>query len=197
MELPKALQNLIYSLSMLQGVGEKSATRMALNILNWNEGERDQFSDSLRNLKNLTNCKSCNILADSEQCSICANPKREQSETLCIVENINDVLAIERSEQYFGLYHILGGVLNPLIGIGPSELFLETLEERVQQLGIKNIILAINPSVEGDASCSYIKDILPSELNIERIGFGIPMGGSLEYVDSMTISKAFENRKNL
>ena len=113
-----------------------------------------------------------------------------------MVENISDLIAIEKSEGFGGMYHVLGGVLNPLMGIGPKQLKIEKLAERVNKYNVTNLILAINPSVEGDATCSYIKQLLQG-VHIERIGFGIPMGGSLEHLDPLTISKAMENRKQI
>lgn len=196
MQLPEALENLIQSFSRLPGIGEKSATRMALQMMQWNPGERGEFAASIQKIETLRNCKECNVLTDMDICSICSSEKRKSSGVLCIVESINDLIAIERSEQFFGTYYVLGGVLNPLLGIGPQEINLDRLEDHIKTLNTKNIILAVNPSVEGDATCSYIKELVPREVDVQRIGFGIPMGGSLEYVDSMTISKAFENRKS-
>jgi recombination protein RecR len=111
------------------------------------------------------------------------------------VENASDLLAIEKSGTFKGVYHILGGVLNPLLGVGPDELKMDQLKEKIIKKEIQEIILAINPSVEGDATCSYLKSILPQTLLVDRIGFGVPIGGSLEYLDPMTITKALENRK--
>jgi recombination protein RecR len=111
------------------------------------------------------------------------------------VENVSDLMAIERSGQFKGLYHILGGVLNPLLGVGPEQLRLDELEEKIKRREIAEIILAVNPSVEGDATCAYIRSLIDESVKVERIGFGVPIGGSLEYLDSMTISKALENRK--
>jgi recombination protein RecR len=116
---------------------------------------------------------------------------------ICVVENVTDCLAIERSGTFKGKFHILFGVLNPLLGVGPDEINLSKMFTRIEEEEIEEIILAINPSVEGDATCAYIKQVLPETMNIERIGFGIPMGGSLEFVDSLTISKALENRRHL
>ena len=116
---------------------------------------------------------------------------------MCIVESISDCMAIEKSGQYRGVYHILGGVLNPLLGVGPDELSIDHLMKRIADEEIREIILAINPSVEGDATCSYIRQLVGSTIAVERIGFGIPMGGSLEYLDAMTIGKAIENRKKM
>jgi recombination protein RecR len=137
------------------------------------------------------------MFADTDVCLICSNERRKESTTLCVVESITDCLAIERSGTFKGRFHILFGVLNPLLGIGPDELKLDQLQKRISEEGVKEVILAVNPSVEGDATCSYIKQILPESVLVERIGFGIPMGGSLEYVDALTISKAMENRRHL
>ncbi len=197
--LPEQLKKTIEFFSKLPGVGEKTATRQALILTHWDKEKILAFSDALRNLTQLQFCEECGMFArESENlCEICFHSERNQSKTVCVVENITDCMAIEKSGYYKGLFHVLGGVLNPLIGIGPDELRLDYLVERLHRLGIEEIILAINPSVEGDATCSYIKNILQGRIRVERIGFGIPMGGSLEYLDAMTISKALENRKIL
>lgn len=119
---------------------------------------------------------------------------RGETKVLCIVEGVTDLLAIEKSSQFKGRYHVLGGVLNPLLGIGPNELGINKLIDRIKRNEIEELVLAINPSVEGDATCSFIKELLPDGVKAERIGFGMPMGGSLEYLDTLTISKALENR---
>ncbi len=196
MELPQSLEQLIHSFSRLPGIGEKSATRMALQMVQWNSGERGEFSRAIQLIDQLRNCEVCQVISDLNKCQICSNEKRKGNSVVCVVENINDLIAIERSEQFYGTYFVLGGVLNPLLGIGPKELNLDRLESLITENQVKNLILAVNPSVEGDATCSYIKELVPNEVEVQRIGFGIPMGGALEYVDSMTISKAFENRKN-
>jgi recombination protein RecR len=136
------------------------------------------------------------MFSEGDICNICATDSRSSAKVLCVVENINDLMAIEKSNTFTGVYHILGGVLNPLSGIGPDQLKIDKLVERVKKLGVETVILAVNPSVEGDATCSYIKQLF-GDVNIERIGFGIPIGGSLEYLDPLTISKALENRKML
>ena len=193
-QLPEPLAVLKQSFSRFSGVGEKSALRMVLQVVEWTPLEVSQMVDSLHGLSRLGRCRQCCVYCDGEICSICASPQRGESQTLCVVENINDLLAIERSEHYHGRYHVLGGTLNPLRGVGPEQLELSSLVERAAK--VKNIILAINPSVEGDATCSYIKGELGSAVRVERIGMGLPMGGSLEYVDAMTISKALENRRD-
>ena len=137
------------------------------------------------------------MFSDEDQCSVCLDNSRGLDGTICVVESITDCMAIERSNQFKGKYHVLGGVLNPLMGIGPDELSIDKLVSRVKEDGITSLILAVNPSVEGDATCSYIKQVIPESVAADRIGFGIPMGGSLEYLDSMTITKALENRRKM
>jgi recombination protein RecR len=135
------------------------------------------------------------MFAEEKFCSICQDAHRQDQRMICVVENISDLMAIEKSGNFKGVYHILGGVLNPLLGVGPDELRMDELKSRIVEKGISEVILAINPSVEGDATCAYFKTLLPEETRIERIGFGVPIGGSLEYLDPMTITKALENRK--
>lgn len=197
MKLPEKIINVVDSFSKIPGIGEKTALRNVLQLTNWTKLELLKFSEVLGQLSEIKRCIHCNAYSDEDVCLICSNPKRNSSESLCVVESITDCMAIERSNQFSGVYHILGGVLNPLLGIGPSELGIDKLTKRVESLGIKSMILAISPSVEGDATCGYIKSVLPSVINIDRIGFGIPMGGNLDYLDSMTISKALENRKKI
>ncbi len=197
MELPEKIQKTVHMFSRLPGVGEKTAIRQTLHMTNWKKEELLHFSDALRALSEVKHCEKCGMFSDDKLCLICSNPRRNESTTLCIVESITDCLAIERSGTFKGRFHILFGVLNPLLGIGPEELRLDQLKTRILQEGIREVILAVNPSVEGDATCSYIKQLLPETVLVERIGFGIPMGGSLEYVDALTISKAMENRRHL
>jgi recombination protein RecR len=194
-EMPGLIKSAVSSLTHLPGIGEKTAMRMVMNMTGWKNSELDLFAQSVSNLKNLCRCENCGMFSDENVCQICSNEFRKQEKTLCIVENISDLIAIEKSGQFKGTYHVLGGVLNPLLGVGPDELNLEELREKIIHQEIKDIILAINPSVEGDATCSYFKLYLPHEINIERIGFGVPIGGNLEYLDSLTIGKALENRK--
>ena len=197
MELPEKLLKVVKQFSRLPGVGEKTALRQSLIMTKWSKDELIQFADAVKSLSELNHCKKCGMFCDDKLCKICLDQHRFHSKTICVVESVTDCLAIERSGQFRGKFHILFGVLNPLMGIGPDELKLENLIERVATEQVEELILAINPSVEGDATCSYIKQMLPKEVNVDRIGFGIPMGGSLEYVDSLTITKALENRRQL
>ena len=195
-KLPESIQEVVKSFCKLPGVGEKTAFRQAMSMIGWEHQDLIEFSNAVSSLAQIGFCKACGVFSDEELCSICANDDRSHNGILCVVENVGDLLAIEKSEQFKGVYHILGGVLNPLLGVGPEQLRISQLESRVKELGISTVILAVNPSVEGDATCSFIKQILEG-ITVERIGFGIPMGGSLEYLDSLTISKALENRKEL
>lgn len=194
-ELPEVIKNAVEALTKLPGVGEKTAFRMVMNMTEWKPSELSLFGNSLIDLKNLKLCQDCGMFSDEELCMICLDSTRQSSKVMCIVENASDLMAIEKSGNFKGVYHILGGVLNPLLGVGPDELKMDELKNRIIEKSIQEIILAINPSVEGDATCSYLKTILPEGIRVERIGFGIPIGGSLEYLDPMTITKALENRK--
>ena len=195
MDFPEKIKNAVREFSQLPGIGEKTALRQVLYLSKWSKESISSFSDSLSDLANLLSCKECGLFSDEEVCSICLSSDRKNAKSLCVVENITDCLAIEKSSSFKGLYHVLGGVLNPLLGIGPENLKLNYLRERVIDLGVEEIVLALNPSVEGDATCAYIKNFIPISVKIDRIGFGIPIGGSLEYLDSRTISTALENRK--
>ncbi len=194
-QLPEVIKDAVEALTRLPGVGEKTAFRMVMNMTHWKPAELDSVGEAVINLKNLSLCKECGMFAEEDTCSVCADHNRRSSRIICVVENAGDLMAIEKSGTFKGTYHILGGVLNPLLGIGPDELHMDELKDRVVENEVEAVILAINPSVEGDATCSYFKSLLPTSINVERIGFGVPIGGSLEYLDPMTITKALENRK--
>ncbi len=197
MELPQILQQAVNQLKKIPGIGERTALRHVLFLSKWESGELTSFANSLERIGHLKKCQDCGIFCDDDLCFICKSPARNEQKTICVVENISDCIAIEKGGGYFGLFHILGGTLNPLMGIGPSELNMDKLSDRIREKNISNVILALNPSVEGDATCAYIKNILPQETKVERIGFGVPIGGSLEFLDSLTIAKAIENRRPL
>ncbi|MBY0413045.1 MAG: recombination mediator RecR [Bdellovibrionales bacterium] len=197
MDLPEKLLKTVKQFSRLPGVGEKTALRQSLIMTKWNKEDLVAFAEAIKGLAELNHCDKCGMFCDDTLCKICTDYSRSSSKTLCVVESVTDCLAIERSGNFRGKFHILFGVLSPLMGIGPDELKLDNLSYRVKEEGIEEVILAVNPSVEGDATCAYIKQILPQTVNVDRIGFGIPMGGSLEYVDSLTITKALENRRHL
>ncbi len=195
-KLPESIINAVKSFTKIPGIGEKTALRQVMNMVRWNDGELAEFSNAVHQLKNTKRCLDCGMYAELDKCEICLDESRTHNSILCVVENISDLMAIERSKEFAGCYHVLGGVLNPLLGVGPDQLGVDKLVQRVNNFNIETLILAINPSVEGDATCSYIKQLL-KDVQVERIGFGIPMGGSLEYLDPLTISKAIENRKRL
>jgi recombination protein RecR len=197
MELPEKLLKTVKQFSRLPGVGEKTALRQTLILTKWQKDELVQFAEAINGLSELNHCHKCGMYCDETLCKICSDQHRSHASVMCVVESVTDCLAIERSGTFKGKFHILFGVLNPLLGIGPDEIHLDKLFDRIKEESIQEIILAINPSVEGDATSSYIRQMIPSGVNVERIGFGIPMGGSLEFVDSLTISKALENRRHL
>ncbi len=197
MELPEKLLKVVKQFSRLPGVGEKTALRQSLIMTKWNKADLIDFAEAVKGLAELNHCHKCGMFCDDRLCKICMDYNRSSSKMLCVVESVTDCLAIERSGNFKGKFHILFGVLNPLLGIGPDELKLDYLIARIKDEGIDEIILAVNPSVEGDATCAYLKQSLPDDIRVDRIGFGIPMGGSLEFVDSLTITKALENRRHL
>lgn len=189
------IKNATEALTRLPSVGEKTAFRMVMSMTNWKASELVSVGSAIASLQNLKLCQECGMFADDATCSVCADEMRQSTKVMCVVENASDLMAIEKSGHFRGVYHILGGVLNPLLGVGPDELKMDELKAKIVEKEIQEVILAINPSVEGDATCSYFKTLIPESVNVERIGFGVPIGGSLEYLDPMTITKALENRK--
>lgn len=196
MKLPPQLERAIKSFSKLPGVGDRTAFRQVLNMTKWNKQDLQEFSDSVAAMEDLTYCQQCGFFSENDLCTICADIRRSETLNLCVVEHISDMMAIERSNNFNGIYFILGGVLNPLIGIGPQEIKIPHLVALIETKGINSVLLAINPSVEGDATCAYIKQKLKDSVHVDRIGFGVPIGGSFEHLDPITISKALENRKS-
>lgn len=194
-QLPDIIKNAVDALTRLPGVGEKTAFRMVMNMTAWKHSELESVGKSISGLRDLELCEECGMFSEGKFCAICLDHGRQATQVLCVVENVSDLMAIEKSGNFKGIYHVLGGVLNPLLGVGPEELRMDELKNRIIKNGIEEVILAINPSVEGDATCSYFKTLLPDVIRVERIGFGVPIGGSLEYLDPMTITKALENRK--
>ena len=197
MELPEKIKNVVEHFTRLPGVGEKTATRQVLQMVKWNSSFLSEFAGAVDELNNLSNCEDCGFFSEDVRCNICKSPERSSDGVLCIVEEVTDCMAIEKSQSFGGLYHVLGGVLNPMLGIGPENLRIKNLVKRIKEHNIREVVLALNPSVEGDATSAYIKEIIPEGVKVDRIGFGIPIGGSLEYLDAMTISKALENKKLL
>lgn len=194
---PKSLNNLISSFLRLPGVGKKTAERYAYAIVNkMNKEEIEKFIESLTNCKdNIKKCPICGFLTEDDACEYCKDSKRDKS-TILVVEEPKDVEAIERCERYSGLYHVLGGSISPINGIGPEELNIKTLFERIKEEETKEIIIATSATVEGEATALYIKRVLSNKnIIVSRIAYGMPVGSSLEYSDESTIMRALEGRK--
>ena len=202
MRIPKAIQNLIESFERLPGIGPKTAQRLTFYLLHVPQIELDKFAKSLENLKKETVlCSVCFTIGEEDPCSICSDQKRDSS-IICVVEHPLDVLALERNGRYQGAYHVLHGRIDPLNNIGPDEIYINQLLERIRnnESGIREVILATNPTMEGEATAMYIhkqiKQIVQNghQLKITRIGRGLPVGADLEYADEVTLQRAMEGR---
>ena len=189
------LENAVESLSKLPGIGKKTALRLALHLLNSEDLETEQLADSLLKMKrNIMLCERCFNISDTKVCSICSNPRRDEN-TLCVVADMRDVLAIERTASYNGLYHVLGGVISPIEGISPNDLKIAQLVQRAQKEDIKEIILALPATIEGDTTNFYIfRQLKDFEGKISVISKGIAVGDALEYVDEVTLGRSIQNR---
>lgn len=190
------MANLYEQLRRLPGVGSKTAMRLAYHIIDMPESEVQQLAEALSSAKkSIHYCSQCYNLTDGEKCAICSDPSRDHF-TICVVEQPQDIAAMERSHGYNGLYHVLHGVLSPLDGIGPDRLKIRELFQRLQHESISEIIIATNSDVEGEATATYLAQLLkPIGITVSRIAHGLPMGGDLEYADEVTLSKALENRR--
>ena len=190
------MANLYEQLRRLPGVGSKTAMRLAYHIIDMPEGEVQQLAEALSSAKkSIHYCSQCYNLTDGEKCAICSDPSRD-SFTICVVEQPQDIAAMERSHGYNGLYHVLHGVLSPLDGVGPDKLKIRELFQRLQRESISEIIIATNSDVDGEATATYLAQLLkPIGITVSRIAHGLPMGGDLEYADEVTLSKALENRR--
>lgn len=198
MQIAETLLIAIDELSKLPGIGKKTAQRLALHIIKNDKESAEKLVKAITDLKEkLMLCKKCFNLSESELCDICKNPKRDQS-TICVVEEVSDVIAIEKSHEFNGLYHVLGGVLSPLMGIGAENIRIKELINRFHDEQIKEVILALNPDTEGETTSLYLaKLIKPLGVKVTRIARGIPIGGDLEFADEATIGKAMLNRIDL
>lgn len=192
------IEDLIKKLNRLPGIGSKTAQRLAYHIIGLDESEVIKLTDSIIAAKrNTVQCSICMNYADSDPCDICSNKSREDS-IVCVVESPKDVEAMERSHSFHGKYHVLHGVISPLKGKSPDDVKVKELIDRVKKENIKEIIVATNPTVDGDATATYIKNILSDyDITVSRIGYGLPVGGDLEYYDEITIQTAMENRRRL
>ena len=191
----KLIEDAVQEFSKLPGIGKKTALRMVLQLLKAEQGDVDAFTGAISNMKHhIQFCKHCNNVADRDVCSICANPSRNRTQ-VCVVENIRDVIAIESTQQYNGLYHLLGGILSPLDGVGPEQLNINALTERVKEKEIEELIMALSPTIEGDTTVYYIaRQLKELPVRITTIARGIAFGGELEYADEMTLARSIAKR---
>ncbi len=189
------LENAINEFSKLPGIGRKTAFRLVLHLLKQSEEEVEQFGNAFIKLRNeIIYCKQCHNLSDNETCEICVNPSRDRH-TICVVENVKDVIAIENTQQYKGLYHVLGGVISPMDGVSPNDLEIEALVERLKTEPVKEIILALSTTMEGDTTNFYIfRKISAFDIKITTIARGVAIGDELEYADEVTLGRSIVNR---
>jgi recombination protein RecR len=189
------LENAVNEFAKLPGIGKKTALRLVLHLIKQDAGEVSQFSDIIAKMRNeIKFCSRCYNISDNELCNICSNTMRKQ-EMICVVENIRDVIAIESTQQFNGIYHVLGGIISPLDGIGPGQLTIDALVDRISKEEIEEIIFALSPTIQGDTTIYYIsKKLKGNPVKITSIARGIAFGGELEYADEMTLAKSISNR---
>ena len=195
---PDSIKNLIESFKLLSGVGEKTAERFAFSILGMDEDNVEFFSDSLKAVKNKVHlCKKCNNLTESDYCYICSNEDRNKN-VLCVVEDPKSVFLFERVGVFNGYYHVLDGLISPIDGINPEDIGLAKLLDRIKNEDFKEIIFAFKPSIEGETTSLYIRKILSDlDIKITRLASGVPMGADIEYIDSLTLERALNDRKEV
>jgi recombination protein RecR len=197
-DFAEPLARLIAEFKRLPGVGQKSAQRIAFHVMRAGREDAERLAQAVLDVKDkLRLCAVCNNISDSELCRFCADPSRDRS-TICVVEDPNNIVGIEVTRQFNGLYHVLGGALSPLRGIGPEQLRIKSLIDRIGQGEVKEIIVATNPTVEGEATAVYLSKLLkPLGLRVTRIAMGVPVGSDLEFADEVTIWKALEGRREI
>lgn len=193
-----SIEKLIENFERLPSIGHKTAIRLAFHILNLPQEDIKEFVQAItESRKKLKYCSQCYNISDTEPCPICSNPKRDNS-IICVVEDVKDVIAMERTHEFRGLYHVLHGSISPMNGIGPDALKIKELISRLNTETIKEVILATNPRVEGEATAIYLSKLIkPLNIKVTRIAHGIPVGGDLEYTDEITLSKALEGRREI
>ncbi len=187
----KLIEDAVNAFASLPSIGKKTALRLVLHLIRQEPEMSEQFADAIMRMrKNIKECKQCHNISDEELCTICNDKKRDPA-VICVVENIRDVMAIEETGQYRGQYHVLGGVISPIEGIGPTELNIDSLMERIQREEVKELIMAISPTIEGDTTIFYIsKQLKNSPVKISTIARGISFGGELEYADELTLGRS-------
>lgn len=192
------IERLIENFEKLPSIGHKTATRLAFHMINLSKEGTEEFINSIVEAKkNLKYCSKCFNITDTDPCEICSNPKRDES-VICVVEDVKDVVAMERTHEFKGVYHVLHGSISPMNGIGPEDIKIKELLERLRDTDVKEIIIATNPRVEGEATAIYLSKLIkPIGIKVTRIAHGIPVGGDLEYTDEVTLSKALEGRHEI
>ena len=198
MNYPKDLEKLISYFQKLPGIGEKSAERLAIATLEFSEEEAEEFSNSIISAKkNLTRCQICGHLTDKEICDICSDESRNKN-IICVIEDYKSIFSFEKSGTFKGTYYVLNGLISPMDDIGPEDINLSSLVSRVEKLDHPELILALKPTVEGEATTLYIKKILEDKkVTISRLSYGIPIGAEIDYLDNVTLEKALEDRKKI
>lgn len=189
------LTKLTECFARLPGIGKKSAQRLAFHVLRMPKEEADAFANAILEAREkIGYCEICKNITDTPRCAICSDENRDRT-TICVVEDPRDVIAIERTKEYHGLYHVLGGLISPMDGVGPESLFIKELLSRMSDGEVKEVIMATNPTVEGEATAMYISRLLkPMGVKVTRLAYGIPVGGNLEYADEVTLYRAIEGR---
>ena len=193
-----SIEKLIESFEKLPSIGHKTAVRLAFHMLDLNSEDTKEFIDSIVNAKkNLKYCSKCFNISDTDPCPICASSKRDDA-VICVVEDVRDIMAMERTHEFKGVYHVLHGTISPMNGIGTDDIKIKELLSRIESNNVKEIIIATNPRVEGEATAIYLSKIIkPLGIKVTRIAHGIPVGGDLEYTDEITLTKALEGRREL
>ena len=193
-----SIEKLIESFERLPSIGHKTAIRLAFHMLDLNEEETNEFINSITEAKSkLKYCSTCFNIADTDPCPICANPKRDAS-LICVVEDVRDIIAMERTNEFRGVYHVLHGTISPMNGVGPEDIKIKEILDRIRDNDIKEIIIATNPRVEGEATSIYLSKLIkPLGVKVTRLAHGIPVGGDLEYTDEVTLMKAMEGRREI
>ena len=196
-EYPEYIQKVVSEFSKLPGIGYKTAIRLTMHILNREINEINEFCDSVKKCKEkLRYCEKCNNFSDDDICLICKDTSRDKS-TICVVQDVKDVYAFEKIGSYKGLYYVLHGLISPIKGLGPDDLKIELFVKRVKEEKINEVILATNPTLEGEATSIYISKLFSNEQKLTRLAYGVPLGSDLEYVDEITLSRALDFRQRI
>lgn len=191
----KLIAEAVAEFKRLPGIGEKTALRLVLHLLKQDEAKVAKFSQAVEDMRaNIKTCRSCHNYSDEELCSVCANPNRDSS-VVCVVENIRDVIAIENTGTFRGLYHVLGGIISPVNGVGPDDIQIQSLVDRIAGEGVEEVIMAISPTMEGDTTIYYISKVLQAhKVKLTTIARGVSFGGELEYTDELTLARSLASR---